>query len=572
MFEAYKVAVKLTVVDEFSKGILAASTAFDALDLKVLSLNKNLKQIRGFTLGAAGILGGIGVGIAAPLIDAVSKAAQLQKQLLSVQIATRGTADQMDAMRIAMEKASSTTIFSTYDVASMAKIIATSNSFNAPQLTSLLPEYARFADVQSLMKGTDYETSVREAVRLAHTAQLYSPKDLGDYLDTLTKASILSSGNISELGTALKYSQGTAQTALGVDPKNMVLLTALLNRLGFAGSRGGTNLIDGMIRTIPGIFGSGLLKGKSNEALRAMGLVNAQGHSLVFNNGKFDAMKWMQGLAAYISKEFSTHPEAIARQDILTNFQHAFGAQGRRVASLLASPQALQQFLIMEKQFEELASTGAIQDTFVQKSTYQQYKTAVTNFQNAMIELGTQLLPLATTALNHFNYYMTHLTSFMQNNKEGVKAFADGMVALSVAFVGLGTLALITTAITGLLTPVGALVAAFFGLGAAITALLNIIHPFAEKTLTKAQVNNFKNAPTKANLNQALNPLNDPVAGSLAHSMLHPFEPIINVNIDGRTIAKVVTKYQNKAAASPQASATFFDPISSLMNPAYSGK
>jgi hypothetical protein len=457
MFEDYKVAIKLTLISDLSKGLLLASEQFKVLDAQAAAFSAKLRQIKTLAFTGAGLFGGA-AALAAPFIYATSKAAELQKQMIGIQIATGGTTAQMEKMRLAIEKASAPTMFSAMDVAKMGKIISTSNTFTAPQLTSLLPEYAKFADVQMLLKGTPYATSVLEAVRLAHTANIYDPKQLAAYLNTLTKASIMSGGDVVELGTALKYSQGTAQMALGVDPQTMVLVTALANRMGFAGSRGGTNLIDAMIRTMPGIFGSGLLKGRSNEALRNMGLVDSHGHSNVFTNGKFDVMKWMEGLSAYVSKEMRSHPEAIARQDILTNFQHAFGAQGRRIATLFSSPKALEQFMIMERQFELLASNSQIQDIYVKHSVSQQYQTAITNFQNAMIDLGTNLLPLATEWLNKFNAEITKLTTWMNDHQEAVKEFSHNMLLLGGTFAIAGSVALLASALTFLLSPIGMVV------------------------------------------------------------------------------------------------------------------
>jgi hypothetical protein len=589
MLEDYTVAVKVKLFNEVSGGLMLMSRQFEGLTEKAVVFQGHLKKIQGLMTASFGMAAGAAT-LASPIIYAIDKAAQLQKGMISIQIATRGTAQQMDAMRIAMEKAASPTMFSTLDVAKMGQIIATSNTLTAPQLTSLLPEYAKFADVQLLLKNTNYQTSVSEAVRLAHTAKIYDPAGLASYLDTLTKASIISSGNISELGTALKYSQGTAQTALGVSPENMVILTALANRLGFAGSRGGTNLIDAMIRTVPGIFGSGLLKGKSNEALRAMGLTDPKGHSLLFTNGKFDSMKWMEGLSSYVSKEFASHPEAIARQDILTNFQHAFGAQGRRIASLFADPKALQQFLIMEKQFEQLASNGAIQDKFVKGSVSQQYQTAVTNFQNALIELGTTLLPMTTHALNDINHALNLLIPWMRDHKQLVKdlsvaliglagamAFGAIVTGLTAAFVGLSAVLRGLLAITGISSASAGLAGAGAGL-AARTAAMGL-------TLTGVGVAGVAGYAAGSWLNQKFG-LAQMIGGGLydwAHpnAQALPGAPIVNsntpiqitLNLDGKEVTRIVTTHQsNQMSRTMQTNTNNPDGNMNLFSVGYSGR
>lgn len=543
MFEAYKVAVELAVIDKFSNGIFLASAAFDKLNFKIEKLDGLLGKIQKYSLPVGGILGGIGLGIAAPLIDAVSKAAELQKQMIGIQIATHGTTAQMDSLRIAMEKASSSTIFNTVDVAKMAKIIATSNNFSASELTSILPVIAKFADVNAMMKGTPYSSSVIAGVKLMHLAQKYDPAEVSPYFNTLTKASFMMPGGIGELQHALAYSMPLGGAALGVDPQTMVVMTALLNRLGFSGSRGGTNLIAAMSRTIPGIFGSGLLKGKSYSALSDMGFIDSSGHSKFIKNGKFDAFLWIQGLSSFVHDAIVKDP-VHGRERILKDFQHAFGSQGGKIASLLSSPRAIDQLDKMVLLFQQLADMGVIQNTFYTKSVSQKWLDAKTNFQNALIELGTQLLPLATIALNHFNSAITGLTTWMQNHKRETKLFAESLVAISIALSGLGTLGLVAAAITALLTPVGAAVIAITALGAAITALVNFIPHFAHKTISPAQTEKFVNNPLKTDLN----PLGDPFIAK----MLSPFSVNVTVSGDIKNFVKASVTHQGQQMSRQQ--------------------
>jgi hypothetical protein len=587
MHEAYAVGVKLTLVNDFTKGLTMASVGFKALGVETEKLEKRLKSIKNLSMAGGGFIGA-GFAITSPIIYAISKAAELQKQIIGIQIATHGTNQEMEKLRFTMESASSRTVFSTVQVADMAKLIATSNSFNASQVNQVLPAYARFADVQKLLKGTDYNTSVLEAVRLAHTAQIYDPVKLTAYLDTLTKATIITPGSITELGTALKYSQGTAQTALGVDPQNMVLLTALLNRMGFAGSRGGTNLIDAMIRTMPGIFGSGLLEGKSNQALRHMGLVDSKGHSLIFTNGKFDAMKWMQGLAAFVQKDFATMPEAQARQDILTTMQHSFGAQGRRVATLLSSQQAIDQLLAIGKQFDMLASTGAIQDKFVTESVSQQFTTSLTNFQNALTELGYTLLPLATKFLNAVNHELGILIPWMQAHQQEVKRFAEAVLLFGGVMLIVGPMLLLVAAFEALLTPLGAVV----GLVTALTAALTILAPTGiQKAIDDGSKKIFGAAPhvlSHGVFYSLMAYLRSPSNSETQHSF-NPFNTVSNffgnifskpanaqpvqvstqVNLDGHSLAQVTSKHISKIGSLPPVQGSNVDPNMSLMPPQY---
>jgi TP901 family phage tail tape measure protein len=450
-FEAYKISVRVALANEVSAGILLIAKQFGMAGAAAKEFQGRLNSIKATAGAGVALVGGAGA-IAAPFIMAIDKAAQLQKEMIGIQVATRGTTTEMDSMRRSIEAVAGQTVFSAIDVAKMAKIVASGTGLGAKQVEGLVPEYAKFADVQQIMKGTPYEKSVTDAIRLAHTAGKYDPQSLGEYLNLLTKASFIVPGDLGEVGHALKYSQGVARATLGVDDENMVVLTALLNRMGFAGSRGGTNLVAAMTRTIPGIFGSGLLTGKSNDALQAMHMVDAQGHSKFMKNGKFDAFAWIGGLSEYVAQEMARNPEGIARQHILTNMQHAFGTQGSRVASLLADPQSLSQLQMIGEAFSQYGGVDQIQKKFADESVWQQYTNAVTNFDSAMAEMGITVLPQVTVLLKGLNSQLQNLTEWIAANPGKVKVLTDAFIGLAGAMAFGGTVLLLKAGFQGIAT------------------------------------------------------------------------------------------------------------------------
>ena len=244
------------------------------------------------------------------------------------------------------------------------------------------------------------------------------------YANLLTKASLIVPGSVSEVVRGLAYFQGIAKTALGSSDEQNVLAVALANRLGFPGTRGGTNLAAAFTRTIPGVFGSGLLKGHSHEALSNMGMIDAQGHAKVFKDGKFDVATWMGLTADYVAKEFASHPEAIARQDIMRNFQWGYGTRGSRVPSIMGSPQAIEQWKQLAAQFSEYGGFESMQAKFADESVAQQYLNAKTNFASAMTEIGITLLPTASAALKKLNVHLQTMIEWISKNPEKVKEYA----------------------------------------------------------------------------------------------------------------------------------------------------
>jgi hypothetical protein len=607
--EAYSVAVRLRLVNEVSTGLSAMALQFAATDKHAAALQKRLTAIKTQALAGAALFG-TGAVMAAPIIFAISKAAELQKQLIAVQIATRGTTGEMINMRRGIEGIASQTIFSNIDVAKMAKLVATGTGLGAGDVSKLLPAYAKFADVQMLMKGTSYDASVKDAIRLAHTAQHYDPTSLGKYLDLLTKASLIVPGSLGEVGQALKYSQGMGKTALGINDESMVLLTSLLNRLGFAGSRGGTNLIAAMTRTIPGIFGSGLLTGKSAVALNNMGMVDSSGHSKFFTNGKFDAFKWMGGLSGYVQKEFASHPEALARQDIMKNFQHAFGVQGARVASLLADPKALEQLRKIGEAFAGYGGVDAMQKKFADESVEQKMINAKTNFISAMTEIGYTLLPLAATGLTRLNIGLQGMITWITDNPGKVKVMTvaftllsaslmfGGIVNLAAAgFKGIGlalsilsvggaggTLGIITRGAIGLVAaltgPAGLMIAVGaigLGIGAFIGTIINHGINGLVSWMTGGKedsvggwvydlTHNDLADKYETDKHDKLYAKNHP--DTVATKSGKPVHATINFIMDGHTIASKVVKHMERGMSQPQGGVTFADSMMSMPSPA----
>lgn len=437
MATTYQVMVQIGLKNQVSPGLMTISGQLTGLHGQVQKIGNVFAQMM-----AGRMIENFGSKIVGGFKAAVSSAAELQRQMIGIQAVTRGSVGEMTRLEAAIMKVTGVTTFSNVQVAQMAKTLATSNKLTVSQITDLIPVFAKFADAQYVLKGLPPQQAVVEAVRLAHTAQHYTPAELTKYLDLLTRASLITPGSLTEVGHALKYSQGVGKTALGISDEQMVLLTALLNRLGFAGSRGGTNLIAAMTRTIPGVFGSGLLRGKSAEALKAMGFTDAEGRSTIFEGGKFSVEKWMMQLSTYLGREFTAKSEALARQDIMKNFQHAFGVQGGRIAALLSSPAALEQMKSLLVEFGNLPGNVEIQKKFADESVWQKAINAQTNMKSILTLLGEKTLPEVGTGLSFFNEKLAQLIEYLSKGGPEVqlqsRLIVYGLGALGGALVLFG--------------------------------------------------------------------------------------------------------------------------------------
>ena len=378
------------------------------------TLQRRLDDLK-LTAMKAGIQMAGAFAIAKPIETAVVAAAKLQKEMIGIGLGARGSAADLDKLRGVIEDVAGKTMFSSVDVAKMGKQLATGTGWSRQQVAQDLPVFAQFADAQQIMKGTPYAQSVQTGIQLAHQAGYTKPEDISRYLDLLTRASFTIPGGLGELSHALKYSQNALST-LGLTDEQSVLLNATLNRMGLSGSRGGTTAVAALTRSIPGIFGSGLLTGKSGEALRAMGMADNSGHSTVFSNGKFDTLKFMKQLADYEQAEYARNPEALARQNILENLQRAGGVNGARGMELLASPAAFAALRTVQDSLSKGSGTSTVQQTFADQSVYQQFENAKTNVTTLMSELGYTLLPTVSQGLKGFNDGIQHLIDLTRNH------------------------------------------------------------------------------------------------------------------------------------------------------------
>jgi hypothetical protein len=595
MFESYEVSVKIKLTDNATSGVLLLAKHLKLTEEAAVKLQGRLNAIKTMLTAGVGFMGA-GAAIASPLLFAIDKAAELQKQMLAVQIATRGTTAQMNDMRRAIEGIASQTMFSNVDVAKQAKLIATGTGLNATQVQGILPAYAKYADVQLLIKDTPYQQSITDAIRAAHGAGHYDPASLSKYLNLLTKASLIVPGSNSEVVRGLAYFQNTAKTALGMDDENSVLAVALANQLGFPGTRGGTNLTAALTRSIPGVFGSGLLKGKSAEALRDMGMVDAQGHAKVFGkDGKFDMMTWMGLTADFVNREMTSNPEGVARQNIMRDFQHAYGTNGSRLAAALGSGRAIDRWKQMSAQFSEYGGYEGMQKIFADQSAWQQWENAKTNFISAMTELGTTLLPTASKYLKEFNGYMGQLIGWMAKNPGKVGEYARDIGKFSLALVALGVTSTVTSGVLGLVTALGLLSRAIVvmtaaagvgsvatGAGASVKLLLGgtLGAGVLLSRLGTAGLAIGSGVGLGAGLDSAFP--NNPLAKFgdwLGNRWADSFQPTPNtgnqgvtvhtqINLDGRKVAQSVTKHQSVMLQAPQTGTGYFD---SLQTPTPAG-
>jgi hypothetical protein len=258
-----------------------------------------------------------------------------------------------------------------------------------------LPKFLRAAWIESISKGTSLSEAMNAITGLAHMTKSYAPGDMEKMFPALAYLSTANPMKLGQMEKAWSYAVPTLQSGADVDPVTTMLLGTALATAGVTNTKGGTWLREMVVRSMPG--DPDTERGAAhNKLLQKFGLLDANGKPTWFTNGRPDPVKALE-IAGPIAA-------AMPPEERLTGERGLFGAQGAGGFSILADPKVLERA-------RELRA-GMESDSFknrynafpeeVAGTTKQTAKSALQEFNVAMIELGTKGLPIATGALHGF--------------------------------------------------------------------------------------------------------------------------------------------------------------------------
>lgn len=451
--ENYTVAVRLSLVENVSRGLVALGGRFAALNAQATLFQSKLNALKHqVAVGAAMFAGG--AAIASPFVYATIQAGKLQQQLKAVQLATSASANEMEHFRRTVDRVAETSIFKSVDIATMAKTLATANTFNPSQVEQLLPSFAKFATSQQLIKGTSITKSTEQAIQLAEITGHFTPDSINKTLDAFTKLSLLMPGSIDKVLGAFKYAEGTMKNVMGVSDEDTLLMVAMLQRMGVQGTRAGSQMLALVSRSIPNVFGSGLWVGQSKPQLGKMGFLDSKGNPDIYDQaGKFSFVKFFGHLGTYVHKEFAQNAPGVARSDIMKTFQQTFGTMGTRIASLFINPKAIDELNKMGEAFAKFPNLDVVagqMDGLFSKQLQQ----TISLFGTLFASLGNALLPSATGGLKGFNDQLIKMIEYVDTHQDTIRMFEEAILGLAGALIVGGSIIMLRAALMGLLIPV----------------------------------------------------------------------------------------------------------------------
>ncbi len=253
------------------------------------------------------------------------------------------------------------------------------------------PRLLRAALTESLSKHTTLDESVKSILGMTHMLQAYKPGEMEKLYQTFAYLSTANPAPLSSMERTLSYAVPMLQAG-GFDPKDIMLLSTVLSTSGVTQSKAGTWTRSLGERLMPG---NDETRGghAHNMNLRALGLMDAEGKPTWFTDGKPDMAKALE-IAGPIAR-------AIPPEQRLTVEKDIFGERGGGAFAVLGSEKAIERYREMRKGLNDPGNISRyetiLEDTM--GTTKMVARTTLQEFNVALIELGTQALPVATAGV-----------------------------------------------------------------------------------------------------------------------------------------------------------------------------
>lgn len=423
MDKAFEVAVGFTAIDMMTAPMEKMAGKMGMLGQRAEETQKKLNGFKNmaFVGGAITMAGSMMVSA---IEKGVKEAGEFLTKMTIIKDTTGATADQMERIQKIIRSSSGQTIFGVQETAGFGKLLATSG-MSADQIGALLPVFTQYAEVQKLGKESSPEEAITQAIGAAHMTGNYDPEALQAFLDKYNKATFMQPGSSSEFADTFKYLSSRTQ-GIGMTTDDQLTMAALSNRVGLAGSIGGTEGADMILRSIPGLMGGrGKKESKQTAALEALGL----------SNTIFDSDGQFKGVSNFIQQlqkaSVGKNPEELTKL-----YHDAFGQQGMGLANILSSPRGQEQLKALSEQMGGMKSIGQMQED-TNKTPQGQMLQLGTNIENLKLGVFLKLAEALNPTWVLLNNIVSKISEFvdahpMINNLVADFEMLFGAVALTV--------------------------------------------------------------------------------------------------------------------------------------------
>jgi TP901 family phage tail tape measure protein len=400
---------------------------------------QKLQKTQG-TLAKVGLVGvgvtGAGAAIAYGITKAAEQAAQFQTAIVGASAAMKLTNQEATKFSNMAMNLGIPTRFSAVETSQILNAMYTAGLTKQQVLNpAIAREYVNFADVQAYRKGENPEDAVHSAIGMTHLYGIYSSSQITPFLNQLNAVLMNTHDSISQFATTFKYVAGTAKN-MGMNSQDALAATAWLGRMGMGSGRGGTNLADFMRLSVLGAGSKA-----ATQAMYQAGLVK-DGHS-VFTDAKGNFV----GIPQSVQIMQDLYKRYHGNMNELTPLIHTiWGVQGGRIAQLMMSPGAADQYKMVQNEMRNSGSIDTIQESY-NKTLSGQTRQLKTTIEDIVTQFGLQLIPVLTKVLGAINPILGAFLKFEQNHTGLVKVAAVFATIAASAMLVVGPLIMLASGI-----------------------------------------------------------------------------------------------------------------------------
>ncbi|VVE85029.1 hypothetical protein [Pandoraea sputorum] len=472
MFEAYKIGVRISLINHASMGLALLSKDFLKTESDAQKLESRIKSIKNMMI-AGGAMTAIGVGGLALFKAPLEEAKKFQTEVAKFTALGLGDATNRDAVKFAkgMDIMGSS---ARDNMVLLREATAIMGDFDHAK--EVLPLLAKMKfGIESVMAGgagANFEQMFQAAIKTTELRGAVVDRDTGHVdlqkftrvLDMMTQAYVASGGTVKPQDYLAAIKTGGVSTKLMSDEMFFFGLGHFMQESG--GSRTGTASMS-MFQN----WAMGRMPQRVAEDMAKVGLLNPN----AIQYGTTGHIKRVDAMGIKDAKLFTENPFAwvtkvavpqLAAQGLKGDDLNLALAKllGIRTASNLAD-QFVREQKLAERYIERAHKAQGIDGLYnTGKGTLQGKEIDLhAKWDNLLLRLGDTVLPLAIRALERLIPMIENLTGWIDKNHAKVKVLAGGFVLLSGALAFAGVVTMATGAIRGLTLAIGGLTRAAGG-------------------------------------------------------------------------------------------------------------
>ena len=493
MFEAYKVGVKISLINEVSQGLFLISRHMQQTGQQAEALKRQINSIKllGLAGAAIGGLGFMGLGIIGKM---VKPATEYAHQLAQMNIAGMKHLEIVRATQAAWD--ASKTVPTTTAASNLAAIRELRMVFgDTGHAIEFMPIVQKMESVLSVMRGSgahDEAYTVAKALELK--GAVATPAQFTAQADAMVKAMVASGGKVGAADFLSAFKYGRTATSGWNDSFAYTILPTLIQEMKSAGGSGGSGGPGNALMSAFSAVVGGTVPQKALKVWQQLGLLDPS--KVVWS--KVGTSKGLKPGAIAGSEEFQANPfewtqkflvPALKKAGYTTEAQQRQMLQylfPNRTAGFVMSQMTTQAWKFQRDQALIHGASGIGAYDALMKTDPNMAKLALAQqWQNLLAILGYQIMPpliagmlkltdllrdLSLWAKEHGT--LTRGLMFAFTGLSAAMAFGGTITVMAAAFKGIGLaigLMGTTAQLAGVATGLGSLATGIGLLGAALT-------------------------------------------------------------------------------------------------------